>query len=220
MQTAEPVLTELVYEEYLAALLAGDRARCTALVEELLAADVGLKDLYVHLFQRALYRVGELWERQRVSVAVEHLATAITERLLTLVQARVFSGATREHTIIIACVANEYHDLGGRMVADLCELQGWRGFFLGADTPLPDLLRLIEEQRPALVGLSLSIYFNMPALLEALDAVTAAHPDLPILVGGQAFRWTGLPAAAAYPNVSLIASLNELEQRLVAYDAG
>jgi len=220
VQTAEPVLTELVYEEYLAALLAGDRARCTALVEELLAADVGLKDLYVHLFQRALYRVGELWERQRVSVAVEHLATAITERLLTLVQARVFSGATREHTIIIACVANEYHDLGGRMVADLCELQGWRGFFLGADTPLPDLLRLIEEQRPALVGLSLSIYFNMPALLEALDAVTAAHPDLPILVGGQAFRWTGLPAAAAYPNVSLIASLNELEQRLVAYDAG
>ena len=220
MQTTEPALTELVYEQYLAALLAGDRARCTALVEELLAADVGLKDLYVHLFQRALYRVGELWERQRVSVAVEHLATAITERLLTLVQARVFSGATREHTIIIACVANEYHDLGGRMVADLCELQGWRGFFLGADTPLPDLLRLIEEQRPALVGLSLSIYFNMPALLEALDAVTAAHPDLPILVGGQAFRWTGLPAAAAYPNVSLIASLNELEQRLVAYDAG
>jgi len=95
VQTTEPALSELVYEEYLAALLAGDRARCTALVEELLAAGVGLKDLYVHLFQRALYRVGELWERQRVSVAVEHLATAITERLLTLVQARLFSGATR-----------------------------------------------------------------------------------------------------------------------------
>ena len=220
MQTAEPALIGAVYERYLAALLASDRARCTALVEELLAADVGLKDLYVHLFQRALYRVGELWERQRVSVAVEHLATAITERLLTLVQARVFSGATREHAIVIACVANEYHDLGGRMVADLCELQGWRGYFLGADTPLPDLLTLIEERRPTLVGLSLSIYFNLSALLDALDAVTAAHPDLPILVGGQAFRWVGLPAAAAYRNVSLIASLEELEQRLAAYDAG
>jgi len=219
MQTTEPALIGAVYERYLAALLAGDRARCTALVEELLAADVGLKDLYVHLFQRALYQVGELWEHQRVSVAVEHLATAITERLLTLVQAQLFSGATREHSIIIACVANEYHDLGGRMVADLCELQGWRGYFLGADTPLPDLLRLIEEQRPSLVGLSLSIYFSLPALLEALDAVTAAHPDLPILVGGQAFRWTGLPAAAAHRNVSLIASLDELEQRLAAYDA-
>ena len=219
MQTTEPALIGAVYERYLAALLAGDRARCTALVEELLAADVGLKDLYVHLFQRALYQVGELWEHQRVSVAVEHLATAITERLLTLVQAQLFSGATREHSIIIACVANEYHDLGGRMVADLCELQGWRGYFLGADTPLPDLLRLIEEQRPSLVGLSLSIYFSLPALLEALDAVTAAHPDLPILVGGQAFRWTGLPAAAAHRNVSLIASLDELERRLAAYDA-
>jgi methanogenic corrinoid protein MtbC1 len=218
MQTTGHALTELVYEQYLAALLAGDRARCTALVNELLAADVGLKDLYVHLFQRALYQVGELWEHQRVSVAVEHLATAITERLLTLVQAQLFSGASREHAIVIACVANEYHDLGGRMVADLCELQGWRGYFLGADTPLPDLLQLIEERRPSMVGLSLSIYFSLPALMEALDAITAAHPDLPVLVGGQAFRWAGLPAAAAYPNVSLVASLDELEQRLAAYD--
>ena len=218
MQTTEPALIGAVYERYLAALLAGDCARCTALVEELLAADVGLKDLYVHLFQRALYQVGELWEHQRVSVAVEHLATAITERLLTLVQAQLFSGATREHSIIIACVANEYHDLGGRMVADLCELQGWRGYFLGADTPLPDLLQLIEERRPTLLGLSLSIYINLPALLEALDAVTAAYPDLPILVGGQAFRWGGVEDVHGYPNVSYIASLDELEKRMLTHE--
>ena len=81
------------------------------------------------------------------------------------------------------------------MVADLCQLQGWRGYFLGADTPLPDLLQLIEERRPSAVGLSLSIYFNLSALPEALDAFTAAHPHFPILVGGQAFRWTGPRAA-------------------------
>ena len=218
MQTAEHALTELVYEEYLAALLAGDRARCIAIVEELLAAGVGLKELYVDLFQRALYEVGDLWERQRISVAVEHLATAITERLLALVQPQVFSGASRERSIVIACVGNEYHQLGGRMVADLCELQGWRGYFLGADTPLPDLLRLIEERRPTLLGLSLSIYFNLPALLQALDVVTTAYPDLPILVGGQAFRWGGVADVQGYPNVSYIASLDELEKRMLTHE--
>ena len=124
----------------------------------------------------------------------------------------------RDSSIIIACVGGEYHQLGGRMVADLCELQGWRGYFLGADTPLPDLLRLIEERRPTLLGLSLSIYFNLPALLQALDVVTTAYPDLPILVGGQAFRWGGVADVQGYPNVSYIASLDELEKRMLTHE--
>ncbi len=211
-------IDETTYQRYLAALLAGDRAGCARVVQELVAAGAGLKDLYTDLFQRALYQVGELWERQRISVAVEHLATAITERMLPLVQAQVFSGPTRDRSIIIACVADEYHQLGGRMIADFCELRGWRGYFLGADTPLPDLLRMIAERRPTLLGLSLSIYFNLPALLKALDAVSSAHPDLPVLVGGQAFRWGGLPALQAYSNVFYIASLDELEQQMLAYE--
>jgi methanogenic corrinoid protein MtbC1 len=212
------VITATVYQRYLAALLAGERAECTRIVQDLVAAGVGLKELYVQLFQRALYQVGELWEHQRISVAVEHLATAITERMLTLVQTQAFSGPPRDRTIIVACVADEYHQLGGRMIADFCELRGWRGYFLGANTPLPDLLKLIGKRRPNLLGLSLSIYFNLPALLQALDAVTGRYPDLPILVGGQAFSWGGLAAVQGYPNVSHIASLAELEERLLAYE--
>jgi methanogenic corrinoid protein MtbC1 len=212
------VITATVYQRYLAALLAGERAECTRIVQDLVAAGVGLKELYVQLFQRALYQVGELWEHQRISVAVEHLATAVTERMLTLVQTQAFSGPPRDRTIIVACVADEYHQLGGRMIADFCELRGWRGHFLGANTPLPDLLTLIGERRPNLLGLSLSIYFNLPALLRALDAVTGRYPDLPVLVGGQAFSWGGLAAVQGYPNVSHIASLAELEERLLAHE--
>jgi methanogenic corrinoid protein MtbC1 len=212
------VITATVYQRYLAALLAGERAECTRIVQDLVAAGVGLKELYVQLFQRALYQVGELWEHQRISVAVEHLATAVTERMLTLVQTQAFSGPPRDRTIIVACVADEYHQLGGRMIADFCELRGWRGHFLGANTPLPDLLTLIGERRPNLLGLSLSIYFNLPALLRALDAVTGRYPDLPVLVGGQAFHWGGLAAVQGYPNVSHIASLAELEERLLAHE--
>lgn len=209
-------IDETTYEQYLAALLAGKRDECSRIVQELLAAGTELKDLYVRLFQRSQYQVGELWEHQRISVAVEHLCTAITERMLTLVQGQVFSRPARDRTIIISCVADEYHQLGGRMIADFCELRGWRGYFLGANTPLADLLQLIEERRPDLLGLSLSIYFNLPALLNALDAVTGKYPDLPILVGGQAFRWGAEAALKPYPQASYIASLDELERRMAA----
>ena len=204
-----------IYQEYLAALLAGDRVRCAVIVQNICSGGVGLKDLYVNLFQRALYEVGELWERQRISVAVEHLATAITERLLASVQPQVFGGPPRKRSIVIACVADEYHQLGGRMVADLCELHGWRGHFLGANTPLTDLLCLISEHKPNLIGLSLSIYFNLPTLLKALDVLTVEYPGLPIVIGGQAFRWGGLEAVRKYPNVTYIPSLDDLEKRIL-----
>lgn len=212
-------IDEILYQRYLTALLAGDRAECAAIVQDVVAAGVGLKDLYVDLFQRALYEVGELWERQRISVAVEHLATAITERMLTLVQSRVLSGGpVRDRRIIIACVADEFHQLGGRMIADFCELHGWRGYFLGANVSLPALLHLIDERRPTLLGLSLTLSFNLPALLATLDAVTVRNPDLPIVVGGQAFRWGGLATLERYPMVSYIGSLDELERRMLTYE--
>ena len=215
---ADRTIGEARYNEYRTALLGGDRAACASIVKDLDASGVGLKDIYLHLFQRSLYEVGELWERQKISVAVEHLATAITERMLTIVQPQAFGGLARNRSIIIASVADEHHQVGARMIADLCELRGWRGYFLGAGTPLPDLLGLIEEKKPDLLGMSLSIYFNLPALLRTLDAVTAAHPDLHILAGGQAFRWGGLTAIEKYPNVAYISSFEELEKRMAAYE--
>ena len=214
-------VTDQIYEAYLAALLAallaGDRAGCTTIVQELNTADIPLKDLYLNLFQRSLYRTGELWEHHKVSVSVEHLATAITERLLTLVEPKLFSGQPRHHSVIVACVADEYHQLGARMVADIFELHGWRGYFLGANTPVQSLITMIEQKKPALIALSLSIYSNLPALIKALDAVRAKYPDLPILVGGQAFSWGGIDLLKQYRNVTYIASIDQLEQEMEKY---
>jgi len=207
-----------VYERYLEALLAGERENCAAVVHELRSAHVPLRAMYVDLFQRSLYRVGELWEHNRISVATEHLATAITERMVTQVQPEVFAGQRRERSVVVACVADEYHQLGGRMAADLFELHGWRGYFLGANTPHESLLKMIAQRRPALVGLSLSISFNLPSLLTALDAVRGSFPDLPVIVGGQAFRWGGARRLSRYDQVNLVESVEQLEAIAARHD--
>ena len=216
--TDSGVLTAPVYEHYLSALLEGDRERCAEIVNQLQSARLPLRTLYVDLFQRSLYRVGELWEHNRISVATEHLATAITERLITLAQPRLFGGPRRERSIVVACVADEYHQLGGRMAADLFEMHGWRGYFLGANTPHESLLKLIAQRRPALVGLSLSISFNLPSLLAALDALRGSFPDLPVIVGGQAFRWGGAGQLRGYDQVTLVRSIFELEAIAARHD--
>ena len=214
------IISEATYQEYLAALLQGDRPCCSRIVQDRFAEGAEVKDLYLNLFQRSLYQVGDLWEQHRVSVAVEHMATAITERIMTIVQPAVFGGETRKRSIIVACLADEYHQLGGRMVADLAELQGWRGHFLGANTSVEGLLQTIERQKPALLGLSFTIYSNFPALVRALDAVSGAFPGLPILVGGQAFRarWGGMAALGSFPDVRPVTTLDELEGELKSHE--
>ena len=217
-QPTHGLLSAPTYEHYLAALLGGEREKCAAVVNDLRTAGVPLRTLYVELFQRSLYRVGELWEHNRISVATEHLATAITERLVTLVQPQLFGGARRDRSIVVACVADEFHQLGGRMAADLFELHGWRAYFLGANTPHESLLQVIAQRRPALVGLSLSISFNLASLLAALDAVCGSWPELPVIVGGQAFRWGGAGSLSRYEQVSLVGSVDELEAIAARHD--
>jgi len=209
-------ICESTYEQYLSGLLNGDRSCCIGIVQQSYSVGVELQDLYVNLFQRSLYQVGDLWEQHRISVAVEHLATSITERVMMIVQPQVFSGPARARTIIVACVADEYHQLGGKMVADLAELHGWSGHFLGANTPIEGMLKKIDEQKPDLLGLSLSVYFNLPALLKALDAVSISFPRLPVMVGGQAFRpcWGGSTALQKNSDVVVVTTIDDLEKEL------
>jgi methanogenic corrinoid protein MtbC1 len=211
-------ITEEQYQVFFTSLLAGDRILCTQVLQGLLIPGIDLREIYVHLFQRALYEVGEHWERGTISVAVEHAATAIVERLLTIVQPKVFAGGERRYTAIIACVSEEYHQLGARMVADLFELQGWRSYFLGANTPISDLVQMIRKYNPHVVGLSLSIYFNLPALLKVHAAIRNEFSKQLIIVGGQAFRWGGLDTLSVDPHVVHLPTLYDIDRFLVTYD--
>ncbi|MBV5326804.1 MAG: cobalamin-dependent protein, partial [Chlorobium sp.] len=115
------------------------------------------------LFQKSMYRVGELWEINEISVAREHLATTITESMLSITYPHLFTGLQSAKKAIISCTANEYHQLGGKMVADIFELHGWDTHFLGVNTPINELLACIDEIKPDLIGLSLAVYFNVAA---------------------------------------------------------
>jgi methanogenic corrinoid protein MtbC1 len=204
-------ILEPVYASYLQGLLAGDRRLCREAVVRLLDAGTGVRELYESLFRRSMYEVGRLWETGRIPVATEHLATSITESLLTLVYPQIFAAEHADKSAVISCVANEYHQIGGRMVSDMFELNGWNGYFLGANTPADELTRMVGEKKPDLVGLSLSVYFHLPKLLEGIEAVQRVSPDIPILVGGQAFNWGEASEVRQIPGVRVITTLAVLE---------
>jgi MerR family transcriptional regulator, light-induced transcriptional regulator len=199
------------YDRHLELLLAGDRNGCSGIVSQLLDDGIPIRQLYVGLLQRSLYEVGVLWEQNRISVAREHVATATTEFLLNLVYPRIFAEEHCGRTAVVACVANEQHLLGARMVADIMELNGWHSHFLGANTPVAELLALITETRPDLLALSLSLHSNLPSLLSTVAQVRLSFPELPLIVGGQAFRWGGIELLDGFSGVTLLDTIDQLE---------
>ena len=203
-----------LYQTYLTSLLRGDKGACCKIVTTLLEERIHIRELYTDLFQKSLYSVGELWERNSISVAREHLATTITENMLSVTYPHLFSGLQSEKKAIISCTTNEYHQLGGKMVADIFELHGWDSYFLGANTPVNDLLKFIDEIQPELIGLSLAVYFNVPALKVTLDAIQAHFKNIDILVGGHAFLWGGTGVLKNYPRTSYVETLAQLEANL------
>ena len=210
------MITDLLYQEYLSLLLNGKRAACGRIVQALIDQGIDIKVLYTDLLQKSLYAVGKLWEFNKITVAKEHLVTAITEGLLNLVYPTLFLGKRTHKKAVISCVANEFHQIGGKMIADMFEIQGWDAHFLGANMPLDQMLHYIDEVKPDLLGLSLSVYFNMPSLIKGIEAVKANFKNLDIIVGGQAFSWGGMDKVKSYSNTVCIRSLAELDNMITA----
>jgi methanogenic corrinoid protein MtbC1 len=210
-EAANNAVNEKMYQRYLAALLAGERHQCRAIFESLLEGGIELRRIYQDLIQRSLYEVGAMWERGRASVATEHIATAITESLFGLAYPRLFNHPRTGRSAVVSCGANEYHQVGGKIVADLFELNGWRGYFLGANTPAKGLLDFINNKKPDVVALSSTVYFNLENLLKTAAAIRIEFPEVPIIVGGQAFHCSGRARAERIAGVRCIVSLDELD---------
>lgn len=193
-------------------LLAGDRQGCRAITEELLTSGMPVPALYQELFQHALYRVGELWEQNKISVAREHIATSIVESLLTITYPLICNAHPTGKRVVVACTPTELHQLGARMVADTLEMNGWDSRFLGTTTTAVGLIHALKEVHPQLLCLSLSTQMAFSNLLATIRQVQGQFPDLPIAVGGQAFRWGGVEQLEAFAGVHYVSSLTRLEE--------
>ena len=175
---------------YVEAQLAGDRREALRIVlDEGLARGVAVQELQARVIQAAQREIGRLWQVNRISIAQEHMATAISH----VVMSRLFDEARSDprlgKKIVVACVEGEHHEFPARIVADFLDLGGFEVRYLGANVPTDDLMRLLRDEDADLLALSVTMSFNVPSLRQAITRVRIEHPRLPILVGGHALEW-------------------------------
>jgi DNA-binding transcriptional MerR regulator len=150
-----------------------------------LFADFSVETVLREVLLPYLHDVGARWAVDEIDVATEHFASNVLRaRLAGLARGW---GQGRGPCAVLACPPGEQHDLPLLAFGIVLHRNGWRIVYLGADTPLADLGRTVEETRPETV------------VLAAVDVDRFQHsiPDLAALTRRTSLRLAGAGATAA-----------------------
>lgn len=140
--------------------------------------------LYRDLFTPAMYKIGDLWEKNEISVADEHLATGICDFVLSrLFQIQKKTAAAKKAMFL--CLQGEEHYLGLKMVNNLFEERGWETKYFGSSLPLEYARQTALEWKPEVIGLSVSIVYHLPNLNSYVKTLSNLPHKPHILVGGR-----------------------------------
>lgn len=121
-----------------------------------------------------LHDLGTRWAAGEVSVAQEHFASNLLKgRLAGL--ARDW-GQGNGPGVLLACPPDELHDLPLMICGIVLSRTGWRVGYLGASTPIPELVTATRQLQPRLVVLASTTSDRFTSISTELSALGHVSP--------------------------------------------
>lgn len=185
---ADPAHLRARLDESIGAL---NRSAIVDIVLGALRAGLPIERLYAEVVVPALHDLGRSWQRGRAAIWQEHLVTQAMRTAVEAAYPHVLSRKSQVTPVRAAvaffCPPEEAHDLGLRILCDLFDLRGFRTVFVGASTPVAEMVACALEEDVAAVCLSASTHFHRTVLHHAVSKLEEALPGVRVLVGGPAF---------------------------------
>lgn len=179
------------------AVTPGDEYDAVDAVRDALADGLDEEALLLDVIAPVQVRIGTEWAADRLSVAQEHAATAVNERVVAALAHLPRPGRPDRAVlgrVTVCCVDGEWHAFPARLVTEVLRLRGWQVDYLGAQTPTPHLIAHLHHTDPQAVLLSSSLPTHLPTAHTAITACQAV--GVPVLAGGRAFGPDGRYAKA------------------------
>ena len=181
-------------------------------VLERAAVTLGVPVFLDQVVSPLLERIGEGWSERSVSVAQEHMASAVVRRVLGWLL-RVYEVRNGAPGVVVATPPHHAHELGALMAAASAAAEGWNVTYLGPDLPVADLVSAVGQSGARAVAISAVYQPEGGDLLGVLRDTRARLPtDVTLLVGGSGALQVRAEAEAAGARV--IESLAEFRALL------
>ena len=163
-----------------AAIMSGDETTARHFFARL-ARGVPLTDLCSRIIAPALQRVGDDWASGAASIAAEHRASAICERLIA---ARTHQPQGRPCGIaVVTTPPGERHGLPALMATACLREDRWLVHHLAADLPVTEVTGLVKDTGASLVVLSAATREAVERAGEEADEITRSAAELRVLAG-------------------------------------
>lgn len=162
-------------------LVEGDELGARDTVMRLVEGGLDVAAICDRLVSPALRAIGDDWSNGLVSVAEEHRASAIVERLLARIAVHP-RGRPRGVCVVATC-ESEAHALPASMAALALRADRWQVHHLGCGVPVKDTLDLVRSVSADLVVLSATD----PAFADEADhaaELLMSEAGRPVLLGG------------------------------------
>jgi MerR family transcriptional regulator, light-induced transcriptional regulator len=166
-------------------LIEGDEVGAWNAVERALAAGASPAEIHTVLLVPALASIGARWERGELTIADEHRATAVAQRLVGRLGPRFTRRGRKRGTVVLGAVAGETHALPGAILADLLRGDGFDVVDLGPDTPVESFVEAaLDASRLVAVLVGAFTPGRKPGIRRTVAALHDRGVTAPVLVGG------------------------------------
>ena len=167
-------------------LIVGDEPGAWGVVESALVSGSDPAAIYTKLLGPALRSVGDRWAKGDLTVAEEHLASAVALRLVGRLGPRFARPGRPRGGVLVTTPTGDRHAIPGAMLADLLRGAGFEVTDLGADVPADELEGAIGASDELV---AVCVAATAPDTDRAIKrSVRAIHKavEVPVLLGGVA----------------------------------
>lgn len=212
---------ELV-DDFVNYLIIGDSNNAKQLIKNAHTQGIDLLRIITQIFIPALRKIGDLWERNQISIAQEHYSSALIEKLLDYLSEVEPVKEEKVYKALFMVPGGEEHTLSLKMAAEFFRRKGWGIIYIGRSIPLDSLIGVIRERKPDLIVLSILTPGGTNScsyMVQALKLELSSRTPL-ILIGGRGIEnereALNIVGADMYlPSIdNLKEKINEIEERL------
>jgi methanogenic corrinoid protein MtbC1 len=183
------MVKEKVIARYLKSLLTGDRNECRVVIEEVLRSGVPAHQVYMDIIWPIMTEIDKLYRDDQIDSAQEAFASRINRTIVNQLQNKLPRRADKQKRVVIVTAKSDKAELGGQMMNDLFESDGWETRFLGGTAGNDDVMTFIHGYAPDILLLYGFNGEDAPAVRTLIDTIRGvnAFPQMRIMLSGGVF---------------------------------
>lgn len=154
----------------------------------------GLTEFYDRLLKPVMYRIGDLWEQQKLDVATEHASTNTAISLIKVINERItarirMSGISSQNKTVICTPDGELHGLACNMIESLLLSKGFKVYNISTSIPTEYIMDFMRDLQPDIIFISITLEENIKPAERLIQKIHQKYNNrLPVVVGGSAFN--------------------------------